>query len=451
MSQCNGTHRIPGCRRLRYGIVIPLAFLSAGIVAADDTSLANAILGDTRLDTVLTLARSTVSSGFSAGSGYGEVWIRDFTTFMELACEVHPKELVRDKLLTFFHFQTENGDIADGYIPREQANISYKYRESASMPDVLAHKNTVETDQESSLVIGVCRYARCTGDTGIFAEDINDMTVSQRLERALGYVHGHRFDVTHGLVWGATTADWGDVQPEHEWGVELDESSHLAIDIYDNALYLVAIDEYLNSGAAIDEDTRIKWHGIRQTIADAVRAHLWDKDRGKFVPHIYLESSPFPASYDESAVHFHGGTAVAIEAGLLSRHEVTHVLRQMRANVQAAGAASIGLTVYPPYPRGFFKNPGMGPYSYQNGGDWTWFGARMIRQLVRHGLVEEAYTELLPMLDRVIANKGFHEWYTVDNKPKGSDTYRGCAGVLYSAIVDLRAWAASHANLDIKE
>jgi hypothetical protein len=39
-----------------------------------------------------------------------------------------------------------------------------------------------------------------------------------------------------------------------------------------------------------------------------------------------------------------------------------------------------GLTISPPYPAGFFKNPSMVPYGYQNGGDWCWFGGRMIQQ-----------------------------------------------------------------------
>jgi hypothetical protein len=34
------------------------------------------------------------------------------------------------------------------------------------------------------------------------------------------------------------------------------------------------------------------------------------------------------------------------------------------------------------------------------------------------------------MLARVIKNKGFYEWYTKDNKPEGSGTFRGEAGVL---------------------
>ena len=76
----------------------------------------------------------------------------------------------------------------------------------------------------------------------------------------------------------------------------------------------------------------------------------------------------------------------------------------------------------------------MGEFSYRNGGDWIWFGARMIQQLIRHGYIREAYEEVKPMLDRVVENDGFYEWYTIDNEPMGSGVFRGSAGVLYSVI-----------------
>jgi hypothetical protein len=134
-------------------------------------------------------------------------------------------------------------------------------------------------------------------------------------------------------------------------------------------------------------------------------------------------------------------TAVAIEAGLLTPAEVLVSYGQMLANVRLAGAASIGLTLYPPYPEGTFKNRSMGPWSYQNGGDWTWFGARMVRQLARWGYTAESYRELLPMLERVLRHRGFYEWWSVDNQPRGSGTFRGEAGVLCDAIDELRGWA----------
>jgi hypothetical protein len=229
--------------------------------------------------------------------------------------------------------------------------------------------------------------------------------------------------------------------------VELDEHSHRALDIYDNAMFLIALRDYLKllssePGAAARAR---QWRQVDQAVRASVRQHLWDPERHKFKPHIYLAGSPFPADFDEAAVTYHGGTAVAIEADLLSREEVERVLAQMRRNVRAAGASSIGLTVFPVYPEGTFKNPGMGPYSYQNGGDWCWFGGRMIQQLIRLDMVEDAYRELRPMAARVLQHDGFYEWWTLDNQPRGSGVFRGSAGVLGLAIQQLRAWAAKHA------
>lgn len=58
----------------------------------------------------------------------------------------------------------------------------------------------------------------------------------------------------------------------------------------------------------------------------------------------------------------------------------------------------------------------------------------MIQQLISYGMLYESYEQLVPMLERVRVNNGFYEWYTVDNKPEGSGTFRGEAGVLYKAI-----------------
>ena len=118
----------------------------------------------------------------------------------------------------------------------------------------------------------------------------------------------------------------------------------------------------------------------------------------------------------------------------------------MDADVRAAHAATIGLTLYPAYPDGFFHNPQLTkPYTYQNGGDWTWFGGRMIQQLVRLGFIKEAYRDLQPMVERVIRVGDFHEWWTPDNQPRGSSGFRGSAGVLGQAIEMLQAWAKQNA------
>ena len=408
--------------------------------AAMSPELAARIVSDARLDSVCVRAGRLAAQGLTAGSGYAEVWIRDLNTFMTLACEVSDPALLREALLRFFAFQGPDGDIVDGYVPVENSGGGYAYRHSELAPGFAAHKNTVETDQESALVQALFKYVTATGDRSILEAEVGGRSVRERLGDALRYPVTERFDREHGLIWGATTADWGDVQPEHAWGVALDESSHRALDIYDQAMFLVAVDDYLM--LVDDPGERARWTECADGIRENVRRWLWDEERGKYVPHIYLEGSPFPADFDERAIHYHGGTTVAVEAGLHDRDEVKRLYETMERNRLAAGANSIGLTLHPVYPAGTFANPGMAPYSYQNGGDWTWFGARMVQQLVRYGLYEEAYAALSPMLDRVLAHGGFYEWWTLDGQPRGSGEFRGSAGVLWDACRMLREAAA---------
>ncbi|SHJ20066.1 glycosyl hydrolase 36 superfamily [Tangfeifania diversioriginum] len=387
-------------------------------------------------------AVEVVKTGFNAGDGYGEVWIRDYNTFIELSAEVFEAEVLRENLLVFFRMQGDDGNIIDGFIPAEKAGGGYNYIYSELEPRYAGHKNTVETDQESSLVQAVYKYVVATGDSSILTERVGDKTVSERLEEAMEFLLNHRFSKKYGLLWGATTADWGDVQPEHEWGVYLTNDTHYAIDIYDNAMFLIALENMME----LLPEKKEKWQPVHQLIFENCRKHLWDNTNKKFIPHIYLNGSPFPDDFNENKIYYHGGTAVAIEAGLLSGDEIKISIEKMEENIKASGAASIGLTVYPPYPEGFFKNESMYPYGYQNGGDWTWFGGRMIQQLLKNGFVEEAYEHMQPMVKRVKNNNGFFEWYTVNNEPKGSGTFRGSAGVLWKSIQLFEEFAESESE-----
>lgn len=414
-----------------------LAFLFfTSCTSSDKQEIRDKIINNQYYTFVKEKALEIVKTGFNAGDGYGEVWIRDYNTFIELSGEVYGKETLRENLLVFFRMQGADGNIIDGFIPREKATQTpggYDYIFSDLEPRYAGHKNTVETDQESSLIQAVSKYIRITGDKAFLQENVAGKTIAERLEDALEFLMQKRYNEKYGLLWGATTADWGDVQPEHEWGVFLTDDTHYSIDIYDNAMFIIAMADFIEMVPEAGE----KWISVKNSISDNCRKHLWDNERQKFIPHTYLNGSPFPEGFDENKIFYHGGTAVAIEAGLLRKEEIKNSLGKMIENVKASGAGSIGLTMYPPYPEGFFKNKGMYPYGYQNGGDWTWFGGRMIQQLVRYGFLNEAIEQLEPMVKRVKDNNGFFEWYTVDNKPEGSGTFRGEAGVLYKAITML--------------
>mgnify|MGYP004443873595 FL=1 len=425
----------------QFGLMLmgSVAFLSC-TTTNPQQQLAETILNDTTLHQVDSMARSIISQGFNAGSGYSQIWARDMNTFIEVACEETNQTDIRNAILLFFALQQPNDEMIDGYVLKPDFTWydNHPYYADAA-PDHVGFKNTVETDQESSLIQIVGKYIRKTGDTSILREDVAGRTVLERMDDMVDYLMRERYSEQYGLLFGAMTADWGDVQPNDDFGCDMNELSSRAIDVYDNAMFLIALD-YLQE-MTDDASLLKKWKGIREQIAQHVRKHLWDAERKKFIPHLYIDPSPIPAGFDENQIHYHGGTAVAIEAGLLSKEEIAVVNAQMLENVRLSGMPSIGLTLYPTYPEGFFRGGMANPYVYQNGGDWTWFGGRMIQQLVANGFVEEAYDEIRPMIDRVIKNQGFFEWYGMGGVPSGSGHFKGSAGVLAKAIEMMNDWA----------
>lgn len=407
--------------------------------SADAKRLAAAILSDPDIATTRALCQKILASGFDAGAGYPQVWIRDTNTFIEVLLDKQPAQPLRAALLKFFQYQgednskppppsgpypnfgTADGNILDGYYSSNNAHF----------------KNTAETDQETSLVQAVRKYVDKAGDRTILAEVVNGRTVSQRMGDALTYLLTNRLSAKYGLIWGATTADWGDNQPEDSPGAWLDDKTHPAIDIYDNAMFIIAVRDYID----LVGDPGGQWQPVLDRTRANVRQYLWDGHM--FKAHLYLDKgSPFPNTFDESAVFYHGGAAIAMEADLLSRDEIAWSLKQMRDDVSQAHAATIGLNQYPPYPNGLFVNPVQSaPYTYQNAGDWPWFGGRIIVQLARFGFVQEAYDELKPMLKLFVRDNDLNEWYTPGGKAAGSGQFKGAAGSIGKAIAALEAWA----------
>ena len=416
------------------------AFLVSCAAPNPNLELAEAIRNDQSFHQVDSMARAVIGQGLNAGSGYSQIWARDMNTFIETACEITDPKVLREAILLFFALQQPNDEMIDGYVlkPDFTWNDTCPYYSDAA-PEHVGFKNTVETDQETSLIQIVGKYIRKTGDKSILQQDVAGRTVMNRMEGMVDYLLRERYNEEYGLLFGAMTADWGDVQPNDDFGCDFNELSSRAIDVYDNAMFIIALD-YLKE-MSDDEAAKTKWQNLRDKIAQNVRKHLWDDANKKFIPHIYIDPSPIPAGFDENKIHYHGGTTIAMEAGLLSKEEVGIVNAQMLENVRLSGMPSIGLTLYPTYPEGFFRGWMEKPYHYQNGGDWTWFGGRTIQQLIAHGYVQEAYDEIRPMIDRVIQNKGFFEWYGMGNVPSGSGHFKGSAGTLAKAIEMFREWA----------
>ncbi|WP_430816087.1 GH36-type glycosyl hydrolase domain-containing protein [Carboxylicivirga sp. RSCT41] len=402
--------------------------------------LAGKILADEKFQKVDAMARELMKKGFYAGSGYQMVWSRDLNTFIELSCDEYDNGVIRENLLLFFHFQQENGELLDGYVPREAFTWhDPNTYESETAPGHIGFKNTVETDQETSLIQAIYKYIRKTGDRSILTELVAGKTVSERMRLSIDFLLNERYSAQHQLITGATTFDWGDVQVEGGAVVDTDSLTHWSIDVYDNAMLAIACQNL--SQLTSDSEEIAYWKTRYSDLVNNIRKYLWDAGRQKFIPHVYISASPFPAGFDENEIFYHGGTAVAIEAGVLTSDEIAATISHFNSNVQKAGAQSVGLTVFPAYPQEVLGKGVTAPYEYQNGGDWTWFGGRLIQQLIANGYVREAYVMAQPMMERVISNDGFYEWYTLDGSPMGSADFKGSAGVLARSIEMFYEWA----------
>jgi len=405
------------------------------------SELARRIRANRDLDEVLELARELFKDRFNAGTVYPETWVRDFATFLDIALDRGERGEIKETLRMFLRFQGLDGNIPDGFTPQREGRSDYQKRLSPSAPNHWAHKNTVVTDQESSLILSVCTYVGRTGDAAFLDEKVDGKTVRERLLWALDYLLTQRWSAAHGLLWGATTIDWGDVQPEHPWGTFLTKDTHRAVGIYNNAMLVLALDAFL---PLMPQTTSPRWVRVREELRASVRRHLWDGKRQKFRPHLYLDGSPFPADFDEDVMFFTGGTAMAMQAGLLEPMEAEASIAAMRLNAREDGPfTTAGLVCHPVYPAAFFKNPDHQPHIYINGGDWPWVSGRVVQGMIAQGFMADAYEELLLVAQRVKRDKGFYEWYDRAGNPHGAAQFRGAAGVTGLAIKRLQAWAAA--------
>ena len=145
--------------------------------------LVNNIENNQSFQMVDSMGRAVLGKGLNAGSGYSQVWARDMNTFIETACEVVNKDDLRGAILVFFGLQQPNGEMIDGYVLKGEFDWDdpNQYFSDAA-PEHVGFKNTVETDQETSLIQVVGKYISKTGDTSILKEDIADKDVYTRMK-----------------------------------------------------------------------------------------------------------------------------------------------------------------------------------------------------------------------------------------------------------------------------
>ena len=187
-------------KKYTYIRLLTYSLLLTSFYSVKAQNLSKTILEDKSLNTVDSMAREVIKSGFNAGSGYSQIWARDMNTFIETACEENNPNDLRQAILLFFALQQPNNEMIDGYVLKEDFtwHDDTPYYSDAA-PLHVAFKNTVETDQETSLIQIVGKYIQKTGDRAILTEIVAGKTVLQRMELMVDYLMKERYNEKYGL------------------------------------------------------------------------------------------------------------------------------------------------------------------------------------------------------------------------------------------------------------
>ena len=356
--------------------------------------------------------------GFSAGSGYPQIWVRDAATIIPASRYFYPASYIRSWLDELLSYQGPDGSLPDWF-------------DSRGVTD----KNTVETDQETSAVQAGRQVYELLGPEW-YLNEIEGVPAYERLERALEFVLRERFDPARGLITGAHTADWGDVEMEDadQSAVYAGETTRWTVDIYDQSMFYQAANDlafWFEVLGARDKANRWREKAYRLRLNSNKR--LWQDDRGFYRVHDHLRL--WGHEFDEGSVFAMGGNAQAMISGLADRPP--RIIEEALARQKEYGVSTISGSLLPPYPAGFFKHPALDePYEYQNGGQWDWFGGKLVLAMFASGFSREAREKLVEIARKNIANGGLYEWDTKDGRGRGSDFFSGSAGSLTRALVE---------------
>ncbi|MBN2345178.1 MAG: hypothetical protein JXO51_02230 [Candidatus Aminicenantes bacterium] len=356
--------------------------------------------------------------GFAAGTTYPQVWIRDTATLMAYARFFYPPTDLQGVVDRFFRCQGRQGEVQD-------------WIDTTGRCD----KNTVESDQESSLVLA--SWPLALGDPSWLAAEVAGLTRLRRLDMALEWLWRERRDRERGLIWSGFTADWGDVERSYpdQRAIKLSDRSRRTFSIYSQALFIQAARKLGRMAARLGADGLAgKWRGRGKAVAAECRRQLYLPEHGYFLVH-HLDDGGDLLKWEKHILAV-GGNAEALRAGLLQREEIARLLRVLEERRREYGLRTVSFTLLPPYPEGFFPHPLLSrPWSYQNGGEWDWIGGRLVAALYQAGFRKEAERYLGEIMAKNLAEMNVFEWSDKAGNGQGASFYAGAAGVLGEAIL----------------
>jgi hypothetical protein len=179
------------------------------------------------------------------------------------------------------------------------------------------------------------------------------------------------------------------------------------------------------------------WETRAAELSAAANRHLWQPARGFYRMHALL-SWPGPgAPPADDHIFALGGNAMALLSGVADDAQARRVVAVADLRRRRFGMPTVSGVLLPPYPRGVFAHPILrDAYAYQNGGQWDWFGGRLVLAAFERGEAAFARRELGRIADQAARNGGLFEWTTREGKGRGSAAYAGSAGALGAAVLE---------------
>ncbi len=355
---------------------------------------------------------------FAAGTTYPQAWIRDTATMTGYARFFYPPPVLQGIVDRFFLAQSRQGEVQD-------------WVDTTGRCD----KNTVESDQETSLVLAVWPLA--LDDPGWLAGRIAGVSRLRRLDMALDWLWENRRDPARGLIWSGFTADWGDVERSYpdQRAIKLSDRSRRTYSTYAQSLFIQAAQRLALMAERLGDAAMAgKWRRRERSVAGECRRQLYLPEKGYFIVH-RVESMDETLHWEQNILAV-GGNAEAMRAGLLDKKEIARLLRVLEERRRHYRLRSISYTLLPPYPQGFFPHPLLrSPWSYQNGGEWDWIGGRLVSALYQAGFRAEAEAYLREIVLRSLAEMNIFEWSDRSGNGQGASFFAGAAGILGEALL----------------
>ena len=375
--------------------------------------------------------------GFRPGALYAHIYARDSATIAPAAQYFYDLPYLTRPVEEFLALQFDGtpGDAEDVHwrTPGQPGAVSG----TIGGGEIAGAKMLVVSDEEPSVVTMAYIAAKAGAGADWLRQSQAGRPRIQRLNEAMDWTFERRFDQQFRSIKRGNTTDWGDVAvgQGHTSGSYTKEPDDWTASIYDQAWTYRALQQLAELNQMVDQPD-IAEHQLTRArlLRQSVAERFWQPDRGFFRTRILLP--PLPREFDEDSI-VSIANGVAVYAGITIPTERKAVFSALETARTQAGAPKPGLTLWPPYPAGFFDYPQMVPGRYQNGAVWDWWGGMQVSGEFWTGYSELARNHLNMVARDWAREPGeIYEWQeTGTRKNSGSPAYAGAASTMAEAVV----------------